>query len=185
MRVVAGRWRGRKLLAPPGDAIRPTADRVKEALFSILGPRVEGAVFVDLCCGSGALAVEALSRGAARAVLVDEAPAALALAGANLARCGADPGTFALERADATAWLGRWRPGAGTPWLLVSDPPYRGPLAARILALLRDGAPWPGCRALVVEHASDEPAPAPEADGWQRRRYGQASLALWLAPPVD
>ncbi|MBM4131641.1 methyltransferase [bacterium] len=185
MRVVAGRWRGRRLLAPPGDAIRPTADRVKEALFSILGPRVEGAVFVDLCCGSGALAIEALSRGAARAVLVDEMPSALALAGANLARCGAEPGTYALERAEAEAWLARWRPGAATPWVLVSDPPYRGPLAGHILAQLRAGVPWPGCRALVVEHASDDAVAAPEPEGWRRRRYGQATLAVWLAPPAD
>lgn len=179
MRVVAGRWRGRRLLPPPDEAIRPTADRVKEALFSILGPRVEGAVFVDLCCGSGALGIEALSRGAARAVFVDDAPAALTLAGRNLAHCRAEPGTFALERAEAASWLGRWRPGPGTPWLLVSDPPYRGPVAERILELLRAGAPWPGCRALVVERgAADEPPP--EGAGWQLRRYGQASLALWL-----
>lgn len=180
MRVVAGRWRGRRLLRPPDEAIRPTADRVKEALFSILGSRVEGAVFVDLCCGSGALGIEALSRGAARAVFVDDAPSALALAGRNLAHCGAEPGTFALERADATSWLGRWRPGPGTPWLLVTDPPYRGPLAERILELLRARAPWPGCRALVVEQASAEDLPAPAAGGWQLRRYGQASLVLWL-----
>ncbi len=185
MRVVAGRWRGRKLLPPAGDAIRPTADRVKEALFSILGPRVEGAVFVDLCCGSGALGIEALSRGAARAVLVDEAPEALALARANLARCGAEPSSFTLEQADAARWLERWRPGAGTPWLLVSDPPYRASVAASILTALRAGAPWPGCRALVVEHGSAAEVGMPDAEGWQRRRYGQASLVLWLAPAGD
>lgn len=185
MRVVAGRWRGRRLLPPVGNAIRPTADRVKEALFSILGPRVAGAVFVDLCCGSGALGIEALSRGAARAVLVDESPAALALAAANLARCGAEPSAYSLERADAARWLERWRPGPGTPWLLVSDPPYRAAVAPHILATLRAGAPWPGCRALAVEHATAAEAEAPEAEGWQRRRYGQASLVLWLAPAGD
>ncbi|MBK8166275.1 MAG: RsmD family RNA methyltransferase [bacterium] len=185
MRVVAGRWRGRRLLPPPDEAIRPTADRVKEALFSILGRRVEGAVFVDLCCGSGALGIEALSRGGARSVFVDDAPAALALAGRNLARCGADPGSYTLEAGDAIAWLERWRPGPGTPWVLVTDPPYRGPVAERILGLLRAGAPWPGCRALVVECASVDGSAVPEPEGWQRRRYGQASLALWLDPAGD
>lgn len=184
MRVVAGRWRGRRLLPPPGDAIRPTADRVKEALFSILGDRVEGAVFVDLCCGSGALGIEALSRGAARAVFVDDAKQSLALAGANLGRCGAAPAEYALERAEALAWLARWRPGPATPWLLVADPPYRAALAGHIMDRLAEGAPWPGCRALVVERGSEDPQPPPDDARWQLRRYGQSTLALWLAPPA-
>lgn len=180
MRVVAGRWRGRRLQPPAGDAIRPTADRVKEALFSILGERVVGSVFVDLCCGTGALGIEALSRGAGRAIFVDEARASLALAGANLELCGAAPGTYVLERSGALAWLDRWRPGPATPWLLVTDPPYREPLAGLIMERLVAGAPWPGCRALVVEQGTGEAPPPP--DGWQVRRYGQATLALWLAP---
>ena len=184
MRVVAGRWRGRKLMPPPGDAIRPTADRVKEALFSILGERVRGAVFVDLCCGTGALGIEALSRGASRAVFVDEANESLALAGANLAQCGAEAGSFGLERAEAVAWLDRWRPGTGTPWLLVADPPYRAGLAAHIMGKLAARLDDPGCRALVVEQGSVEAPPLPEGSPWRLRRYGQSTLALWF-PAVD
>lgn len=182
MRVVAGRWRGRRLLPPPGDGIRPTADRVKEALFSILGDRVDGAVFVDLCCGTGALGIEALSRGAARAVFVDEARGALALAGANLERCGAGPATWALERVDALRWLERWRPAGGTRWLLVADPPYRSPLGGAIMEGLRTRAADPDCRALVVEVGSDGGAGPPADPLWELRRYGQSTLAIWLAP---
>ncbi|MBK9775377.1 MAG: RsmD family RNA methyltransferase [bacterium] len=182
MRVVAGRWRGRRLLPPPGDAIRPTADRVKEALFSILGARVAGAVFVDLCCGTGALGIEALSRGAGRAIFVDEAKTSLTLAGANLARCGATEGSFSLERCEALAWLDRWSPADGSPWLLVADPPYRTPLGAHIMERLLARPTWPGCRALAVEQGSENLAPLPADEAWELRRYGQATLALWLAP---
>lgn len=182
MRVVAGCWRGRRLLPPPGDAIRPTADRVKEALFSILGARVSGSVFVDLCCGTGALGIEALSRGAARAVFVDEARTALSLAGANLERCGAAPETWVLERSEALAWLDRWRPESEPPWVLVADPPYRTALARHIMERLGDRERRVGCRALVVEQGSGETAALPPDPPWQLRRYGQATLALWLAP---
>jgi len=177
---VAGRWRGRRLLPPPGDAIRPTADRVKEALFSILGARVTGALFVDLCCGTGALGIEALSRGASRAIFVDEARTSLSLAGANLERCGAAPGTWVLERSDALAWLDRWRPEAEPPWVLVADPPYRTALARHIMERLGDHGHLAGCRALVVEQGSGETAPLPPDPPWQLRRYGQATLAVWL-----
>jgi 16S rRNA (guanine966-N2)-methyltransferase len=180
MRVVAGRWRGRRLLAPSGDGIRPTADRVKEALFSILGRRVEGALFVDLCCGTGALGIEALSRGAARAVFVDESRDALALARANLEHCGAEVATWSLERADAAAWLDRWRPVPGQSWLAVADPPYRAGLAAPIMGKLAALGQGGGCRAFVVELGSGEAPAASQAPGWQLRRYGQSTLALWF-----
>lgn len=184
MRVVAGRWRGRRLLAPPGNGIRPTADRVKEALFSILGRRVEGALFIDLCCGTGALGVEALSRGAARAVFVDESRDALALARANLEHCGAEAGAWSLERADAAGWLDRWRPEPGQPWLAVADPPYRAGLATPIMGKLAALREVGGCRALVVEQGSGEAPDAAQSPGWQLRRYGQSTLALWF-PDAD
>ena len=79
-RVIAGRYGGRRLKAPPGDATRPTADRVREALFSILGARVPGALVLDLFAGSGALGLEALSRGAQAVTFVERAPGAIAVA---------------------------------------------------------------------------------------------------------
>ena len=86
MRVVAGKWGGRVLRAPRGLTVRPTGDRVREAVFGILGDRVEGASVLDLFAGTGAMALEALSRGAAGAVLVESSPEALEVAGRNVQR---------------------------------------------------------------------------------------------------
>ena len=102
MRVVAGRFGGHGLVAPRGQFTRPTSDRVREALFSILGDSVEGAEVLDLFAGSGALAIGALSGGAAGAVLVDSSAAAVAAIRRNLAAVGADA---EVRRQDAFAYL--------------------------------------------------------------------------------
>src|SRR3954466_3891901 len=115
MRIVAGRWGGRRVVAPSGAATRPTADRVREALFSILGPRVEGARVLDLFAGSGALGLEALSRGAAEATFVDSAPAAILAVRANLEALG---GVGEGRRADAVRFL-RAAPGPARHYDLV------------------------------------------------------------------
>jgi 16S rRNA (guanine(966)-N(2))-methyltransferase RsmD len=119
MRVIAGAYKGRRLQTTPGNATRPTSDRVREALFSILGDRVEGARVLDLFAGSGALAIEALSRGAGRAVLVESDPRAVAAIRANLEAIG-DAGAR-VEPVDALAWLRRAR---GEYDLVFLDPPY-------------------------------------------------------------
>lgn len=121
MRVVAGSARGRRLTVPAGITTRPTADRVREATFNALGSLgvVEGATVLDLFAGSGAMGIEALSRGAAEATFVDRDPRAVAAVRANLDATGlADRAT--VVRADA----GRWLPGAGRFDLVVLDPPY-------------------------------------------------------------
>ena len=102
MRIVAGRWGGRRLTTPRGTAVRPTADRVREALFSILGGAVEGARVLDLFAGSGALGLEALSRGAAEATFVDSSAASVAAVRANLEAVG---GEAEVRRADALRFL--------------------------------------------------------------------------------
>ena len=107
MRVIAGTYGGRRLQAPPGEATRPTSDRVREALFSILGDRVDGARVLDLFAGSGALGLEALSRGAASATFVDSAPAAIRAVRANLAALGAEA---EVVRADALRGSAARRP---------------------------------------------------------------------------
>jgi 16S rRNA (guanine966-N2)-methyltransferase len=132
VRVVAGTHRGRRLTAPPGRSTRPTSDRVREALFSILGDAVEGATVLDLFAGSGALGIEALSRGASEATFVDsDGPAADAIR-RNLAELGLHG---RVHRRDAFAWLDAAHP----PYDLVfADPPYSsaGRTAGRLSELL-------------------------------------------------
>src|SRR5438093_490869 len=88
MRVIAGLQKGRRLVGPKGPGLRPTADRVKEALFAILGPRIDGARFLDLYAGTGAIGIEALSRGARWVTFVESDPTALRVLRANLKMCG-------------------------------------------------------------------------------------------------
>jgi 16S rRNA (guanine966-N2)-methyltransferase len=191
VRVVGGAFRGRRLAAPRGAATRPTADRVREALFSILGERVEGARVLDLYAGSGALAIEALSRGAAWADLVDRGAAAVAAARANLEAVGVrdvrhPPGdggggppapTARVHRSDALRFL---RGAAGGPRqydLVFLDPPYA--LAARLGPELGPAlAPVLAPGATVVGE-SDRRAPLdldlPLTD---ERRYGDTLIRL-------
>ena len=143
MRVIAGRYGGRRLKAPPGAATRPTGDRVREALFSILGARVDDARVLDLFAGSGALGLEALSRGAALATFVESGQSALTALRANLAALGADA---EVVRADALRWL-RAAPDTARQYDLVFlDPPYGraaelgGPLSESLPAVLAPGA---------------------------------------------
>ncbi|HZB75695.1 MAG TPA: 16S rRNA (guanine(966)-N(2))-methyltransferase RsmD [Solirubrobacteraceae bacterium] len=177
MRVIAGTYGGRRLQAPPGEATRPTADRVREALFSILGDRVGGARVLDLFAGSGALGLEALSRGAVSATFVDSAPAAIRALRANLEALGAEA---EVVRADALRWL-RSAPAAARQYDLVFlDPPYRraGELGAPLSAAL---APVLAAGALVVAEA-DRRAPLeltmPATD---ERRYGDTLIRFHAA----
>lgn len=126
MRVIGGTCRGRTLRAPAGTATRPTSDRVREAIFDVLGSlgAVEGSRVVDLFAGSGAMGIEALSRGAERAVFVDAAPGALAVVRANLAMLGLES-QATVVRADVLSWLGRTGDTAGAVAdLAFCDPPY-------------------------------------------------------------
>src|SRR5215203_247228 len=128
MRVIAGELKGRPLLAPRGWKVRPTSDRVREAIFSVLGNAVVGARVLDLYCGTGALAIEALSRGAARAVLVDR-DTRPALGNVESLGLGA---RAELVRADARRWLAERAGDEGAPRfdLVFVDAPYR--LADRV-----------------------------------------------------
>jgi len=118
--VVAGECRGRRLVSPPGSGTRPTSDRVRESMFNALGSlgAVHGATVVDLFAGSGALGIEALSRGADSAVFVESDRDACAVIAANLAACGLS-GRARVVRADATTWR-----QAGRVDLVLADPPY-------------------------------------------------------------
>lgn len=121
MRIIAGRFGSRRLTGPAGESTRPTSDRLRETLFNVLAPRIEGAAFLDLYAGSGAVGIEALSRGAARAVFVERAPAALKVLRANLAQLQLTEG-FRIQPGPVGAFLRR---ASGEAFeLIFLDPPY-------------------------------------------------------------
>jgi 16S rRNA (guanine966-N2)-methyltransferase len=176
MRVIAGRLGGRRLQAPRGRATRPTSDRVREALFAMLGA-LDGASVLDLFAGSGALGIEALSRGAAQAVFVEHDAAALRSLSANLDALGLAPPLVQVHRSDALAALQTARRREETYDLLFIDPPYSqahdwGPeLSAALPPLLRPAA------RVVVE--SDRRAPLQlELELERERRYGDTSIRI-------
>ena len=123
MRVIAGQFRSRVLSAPKGLDTRPTSDRLRETLFNVLSPRIEGSVFLDLYAGSGAVGIEALSRGAQEAIFVENAELALRTIRANLSALGIR-GSYTLEARSVTAAIKRLALANRTANLVFLDPPY-------------------------------------------------------------
>jgi 16S rRNA (guanine966-N2)-methyltransferase len=173
MRVIAGSLRGATLVAPRGRETRPTGDRVREALFSILAT-VDGARVLDLFAGSGALAIEALSRGAAQATLIDSAPAAIAAIRRNLEALGL---SAEVRRTEALEFLQRARTAARQYDLVFLDPPYRQ--ASGLGNQLSDAlAPLLAPDARVVAE-SDRRAPLHlELPLLDERRYGNTLIQI-------
>ncbi|MBU8870278.1 MAG: 16S rRNA (guanine(966)-N(2))-methyltransferase RsmD [Gemmatimonadales bacterium] len=181
MRIIAGKWRGRRLLPLKGERIRPTTDKVKEAMFSILGPQISGATVLDLCCGTGGLGLEALSRGAQRVYFVDDSHRSLTQVRRNLDLFGALDGEAVLCKAEAVTWFLEWaEPPAGGNWLLVSDPPYSTDVAGEILVQLVDRAVNEGFLGAIVEHdRHDQPVVAREnGPRIECRHYGGCGLTI-------
>lgn len=177
MRVIAGTARGLQLEAPRGDATRPTLDRVREALFSILGPQLPEAAFLDLYAGSGANGIEALSRGARQAVFVDNAPAALDIVRRNLAHTRLAERGRCLRRR-----LPQGLADLSGPFDIVfADPPYHAFEPVALLEGLRQSELVVPDGWIILEH--DARADAPEvAGGFERFRtakYGTTSLSLY------
>jgi 16S rRNA (guanine(966)-N(2))-methyltransferase RsmD len=123
MRVIAGQYRSRSLTAPAGQSTRPTSDRLRETLFNVLAPRIEGAVFLDLYAGSGAVGIEALSRGAQQAIFVDQAAPAQKAIRTNLAALQIRSG-YALEARSAAAAVTRLAGSGSRVDIVFLDPPY-------------------------------------------------------------
>lgn len=170
MRIIGGAWRGRQIAIPAKGDVRPTGDRVREAWFSIIQFDVPNATVVDLCAGSGALGIEALSRGAVHVTFVDSSPSALASIQKNLIALGAPPTRYALHRGDAEAFV-RGLPAAAFG-LGFADPPYAEHVAARL------GSAWqsvPFATVFGIEH----PAALELGDGGDRRRYGQTAITFF------
>jgi 16S rRNA (guanine966-N2)-methyltransferase len=172
MRVIAGELKGQRLVAPRGWKVRPTSDRVREAVFSALGD-VEGARVLDLYCGTGALAIEALSRGAASGVLVDrDTRPALG----NIERLGLGD-RAELVRADAARWLAQH--GEGAFDLIFVDAPYR--LADRVGPALDKNLPrlLAGGGRAVVESGARRPLRLDSLELLRQRRYGAVDVGVY------
>jgi 16S rRNA (guanine966-N2)-methyltransferase len=183
VRIVAGKWRGRPLRAPKGLAVRPTADRVREAIFDILGEGVAGASVLDLFAGSGALGLEALSRGASRGVFVESVPAAFGILQKNIASLAAgEAEAFLLDYRQA---FRRLRARAIRFDLVFLDPPYGKGLAADAAAgLSRAELVEPGGTVVVEEAVRSPDALFPER--WSisaDRRYGDTRVTLFRISP--
>jgi 16S rRNA (guanine966-N2)-methyltransferase len=179
MRIVAGTHRGRRIAAPPGRATRPTSDRVREALFAILGP-LDGEAVLDLFAGSGALGLEALSRGAASATFVDRSPRAAAAIRANAESLGLTGRARVVAR-DWRAALAAERAAGRHFGLCLCDPPYsllpriEGAIGAALSPLMTPGG------TVVIEHPSGGQAPEPAGlDIASRidRTYGDTAVSV-------
>jgi 16S rRNA (guanine966-N2)-methyltransferase len=183
MRIVGGTRRGRRLRGPRSAAIRPTLDRVRETLFNVLGQTFDGGEVLDLYAGTGAFGLEALSRGAARAVLVDSGAEAAALCRSNAAELGL-LAEVEVVQAPVDRALERLAADGRRFELVFADPPYLAKAGARVVEaaepVLAEGG------TLVVEH--DRRESLPERSGalvlWDERRFGDTRVSLYRAAAI-
>ena len=170
MRVIAGKYRGRALRTASGLDVRPTSDRLRETLFNILAPRIEGSRFLDLCAGSGAVGIEALSRGAESVTFVDRSPRACSIIDANLRALrleGEEKERATLMRSEATAAIKRLADEADHFDLVFFDPPYASALYDQVIKQLGSGRILSPGGIVVVEHRVKSPLD---------ERYGRLTL---------
>ncbi len=180
MRVISGSCRGRRLYGPRGPGLRPTGDRLKETLFNILAPRIAGAVFLDAFAGTGAVGIEALSRGAREVVFIESSAEGAALIMRNLARCGLTEGFRLLQQDVFAALRALGRAGVSAD-LLFFDPPYEWQPYRDLLETLRSAAlTGPGSLVAIEHHRK---AAMPEAAGGfllvRRVRQGDQCLSFF------
>jgi 16S rRNA (guanine966-N2)-methyltransferase len=169
MRIIAGAWRGRRIAAPGGTLVRPTADRVREAWMNIVRHELPDALVLDLCAGSGALGLEALSRGAAHCDFVERAPRSLRALQANIDALGAGERAGVI-RADAVRHVAGLAPGAYD--VAFADPPYANTTAAE---LAERWSQVPFAHLLGIEHPSSVTLPG----HGDTRRYGDIALTFF------
>ncbi len=183
MRVIAGKFHGRNLKSPPSLRVRPTSDRLRETLFNVVAPRIEGARFLDLCAGSGAVGIEAISRGATHATFVDQSRRMCALIASNIGLCRIAAEESSVVHDEASAFVRSAAKCGSESWDIVFyDPPY----ADDYLDVLNLFAPGTGsllARAglLVVEHHHKKSLPD-ELGNIQRQRIlkqGDSALSFY------
>jgi len=183
LRIIAGKFRGRNLKSPPSLEVRPTSDRLRETLFNIIVPRIADARFLDLCAGSGAVGIEAISRGASHATFIDNSRVMCTLVKANLELCRIERNESEVIEAEVRDYLRRFvakQPDSGKPWDIVFyDPPYAadyGPIldffGAHSSSLLAEGG------LLVVEHHRKNELPEEIAKLHRYRVLKQGDSAL-------
>jgi 16S rRNA (guanine(966)-N(2))-methyltransferase RsmD len=178
MRIIAGALKGRRIDAPDWPGLRPTSDRLRETLFNVLAPRIEGARFLDAYAGTGAVGIEALSRGASHVTFIERDPRAARLIEQNLSRCGVEDRYAIIRAGFTTAAAGL----AETLDIVFLDPPYGademvGSLTAAAHLLATDGV-------MIVEHARRDAAPE-QIEGLVRTRelvQGDSALAFYKVP---
>jgi len=189
LRIIAGAFRGRKLHAPKSNSIRPTADRVREAIFNILADAVIGARVLDLFAGTGALGLEALSRGAVQAVFIDQSSEAVRLIKDNVRACGVQHQTQVIHKPVLQALPLLPAKGLAPPPfdLVFMDPPYGTGLALQVLPRLLELSILAVRSLAVVEHRHTEKTPYAGC-GWSKptqRRYGDTAVSFFTCGPGD
>jgi 16S rRNA (guanine(966)-N(2))-methyltransferase RsmD len=189
MRIISGTSKGRRLVTPKNQGLRPTSDRVKESVFNILGEIVEEKVVLDLFAGTGNLGIEALSRGARRAIFVEKGRQAVRLIQRNLAQCGMD-GRSEIIPKDVNRAIGILKQRGESFDLILMDPPYERGLILRTLEKLTSYKIYHEDSILVIEHDRREPLPE-IVRGWnliRQREIGDTTLSF-LTPrsegPMD
>jgi 16S rRNA (guanine966-N2)-methyltransferase len=178
MRIIAGRFKGHKLVSFDEDHIRPTTDRVKESVFNILAPVMEGARVLDLFSGTGNLGLEALSRGASRVDMVEQSPRSIAIIRKNLGHLKVEEGVQ-IHRADAVAFV---RDYLGDPYdVVLVDPPFPLRICETILQELAKSKAADSHTRIVIEHSRKEPLPEQilTLTAIDTRSYGDKLVAFY------
>ena len=177
MRVIAGRLKGRRLKAPTWDGLRPTSDKLRETLFNILAPRMDGARVVDGYAGTGAVGIEAISRGAAHVTFIERDRRAVALIEENLKNCGVDEG-YTLRRGDVATVLPAL--GSNAFDVILLDPPYD--IAATTPALESSARALADDGLIVLEHATRrEVDDVAQLEAVRRVKSGDSTLTMFAA----
>lgn len=186
MRIIAGKYRGRRLKSPPSLQTRPTSDRLRETLFNILAPRIEGARFLDLCAGTGAVGIEALSRGAAHVTFVDQSRRMSALIQANLKPLNVHDDEVEVVSQEALEFLSRRAKKEAVAFdIVLFDPPYAADYEVILKFIGEHRAMILNAEGIVIaEHFSKTPI-IEEPGGLVRYRtlkQGDSSLSFYQAP---
>ncbi|HXG68374.1 MAG TPA: 16S rRNA (guanine(966)-N(2))-methyltransferase RsmD [Blastocatellia bacterium] len=180
MRVISGIYKGRKLRTLAGQAVRPTSDRLRETLFNILAPVIPGSRFLDLCAGSGAVGIEALSRGASRVTFVDQSRRACSVIQSNLASLGVEDEAVIINR-DALSALKRFAAESAQFDIIFFDPPYASEMYAQVMPLLATGGVLADSGIVIAEHRAKTPLAAEYGNlkAYRQVKQGESSLTFF------